>query len=170
MKHLLKLTLVAALILCGSTAFAQKFGYINMDELYSSMPERDSVDIKMQAYANDLQAQSEAIQVEYNQKYEEYQKNVSTYTDAVRQLKEQALVDLSTRFQEFQQTAQRDLNNKNIELMTPVLNRADDAVKKVAKANGFLIVFNSANGSMPYFDEMNMTDVLPLVKKELGIE
>ncbi|MFQ9504142.1 MAG: hypothetical protein ACLR1G_09660 [Alistipes indistinctus] len=42
MKNLVKLTLLAALLLCGSTTYAQKFGYVNSQELITAMPERDS--------------------------------------------------------------------------------------------------------------------------------
>ena len=172
MKHLLKLTLAAALILCSSSVFAQKFGYINLEELYGSMPENDSIEIKLKAFHDDLLAQLEAIQVEFNNKLEDYQKNASTYTDAVRQMKEKDLTDMQASMQEFNQSAQRDLNNKNLELRTPMINRADDAVKKVSKANGFLIVFNASETSsaMAYYDEASMTNVLPMVKKELGIQ
>ena len=39
MKNLVKLTLLAALLLCGSTTYAQKFGYVNSQELITAMPE-----------------------------------------------------------------------------------------------------------------------------------
>lgn len=42
MRKLSRLTLVAALVLCSTTLFAQKFGYINTQELIAAMPERDS--------------------------------------------------------------------------------------------------------------------------------
>ena len=49
MKTILKLTLVATLLVAGSSAYAQKFGYIKMDDLISLMPENDSAMVKLQA-------------------------------------------------------------------------------------------------------------------------
>ena len=110
MRKLSRLTLVAALVLCSTTLFAQKFGYINTQELIAAMPERDSAQVKLQNYTKELGTQLESIQVEFNNKYQEYQKSMSTLTEAVRQLKEKELQDLQTRYEEVQQMAQQDLS------------------------------------------------------------
>lgn len=169
MKNYAKLTLVAALILCSSTLFAQKFGYINSQELISAMPERDSVQTKLTAYSQELGNQLETIQVEFNNKVVEYQKAQSTLTETMRQVKEKELQDLQARYQDFQEAAQQDLQKMQAQLMTPVIERAENAIKKVCKANAFTVVFDQAAGAMAYFDEVTMVNVLPIVKKELGI-
>ena len=88
MKTLFKLTLALAVVaVCGSTASAQKFGYINMAELVTLMPESDSASVKLQALQKELGDQLDAVQVEFNTKYQEYQKNQATYSEAVNQLK-----------------------------------------------------------------------------------
>ena len=74
MKTLFKLTLALAVVaVCGSTASAQKFGYINMAELVTLMPESDSASVKLQALQKELGDQLDAVQVEFNTKYQEYQ-------------------------------------------------------------------------------------------------
>ena len=169
MRKLSRLTLVAALVLCSTTLFAQKFGYINTQELIAAMPERDSAQVKLQNYTKELGTQLESIQVEFNNKYQEYQKSMGSLTESVRQLKEKELQDLQTRYEEFQQMAQQDIQKMQAQLMGPVIERAENAIKKVGKANGFLVVFDQSSGAMAYFDEAMLTDVLPMVKKELGI-
>lgn len=170
MKNFTKLTLVAALVLCSSTLFAQKFGYINTQELIAAMPERDSVQTKLTEYSKELGTQLESIQVEFNNKLQDYQKVSATLSESLRQLKEKELQDLQGRYQEFQEVAQQDMQKMQAQLMTPVVERAENAIKKVSKANAFLIVFDQAAGAMAYFDEAVMVNVLPLVKKELGIK
>ena len=61
-----------------------------------------------------------------------------------------------------------DVKKEN-ELIEPVQNKANDAVNKVAKANGYIAVFNTSIPSLAYFDEAQLTDIAALVKKELGI-
>ena len=56
---------------------------------------------------------------------------------------------------------------KEAELMEPVQKKAQDAISKVAKANGYVVVFHTAN--LVYFDASQLVDIAPLVKKELGI-
>lgn len=171
MKRLTKLALVAVLVLaCSSTVYAQKFGYINSQELIGAMPERDSVQVKLERLQEELSSQLETIQVEFNNKYLEYQKNLATYSESVRQLKEKELQDLQTRHDEFNQIAQRDFTNTQTALMTPVINRAQEAIDKVSKANGFTLVFDSAAGGLLYQNESTVINLLPLVKTELGIK
>ena len=170
MRNTLKLTLLAAALVCGLSSYAQKLGYINRSELIMMMPERDSAEKKLQVYSNDLSTQLDAIQVEFNTKFQEYQKNSTTLSESVRQLKEKELQELQGRYQEFAQVAQQDLQKMEEQLMEPIVKRADEATAKVSKANGLLIVFDQASGAMAYFDEVNLTDVLPLVKTELGIK
>ena len=171
MKQFTRLALVAlALILCSSaSSFAQKFGYISSQELIMAMPERDSAQVKLEKYSKELQDQLETIQVEFNNKLQDYQKNAATMTDAVKQLKEKELQDLQNRFEEFQQVAQQDMQEMQAKLMTPVIQKANEAIKKVGKTGGFTMVFDTAQGALVYFDEATMTNILPIVKKELGI-
>ena len=157
MKTLFKLTLALAVVaVCGSTASAQKFGYINMAELVTLMPESDSASVK--------------LQVEFNTKYQEYQKNQATYSEAVNQLKTKELNDLQNRYQELQQVASQQFQKTQGDLLTPIYDKAQKAVEKVSKDNGFTLVFNVTSDPLAYYNSATVTDVLPLVKKELNLK
>lgn len=171
MKRVVKLTLLAAVLMLAGTSssFAQKFGYINYQELISVMPERDSVEIKLNALAKEIGEQLELIQVEYNNKYADYQKAAANMSDAAKNLKEQELRSLSERFGQMQQSAQQEIAAEQEKLSAPIIEKAQNAIKKVSKANGLIAVFDTSMGAMAYYDEAAMVNVLPLVKKELGI-
>jgi outer membrane protein len=171
MKKLLGIILIAVLV-SASNVFAQKdykFGHINSNELLSVMPERDSARIEIQSYSQMLQQEMEAMQVELQTKYTTYMEKQETYSDLVRQSKEQEIQEMQQRIQSFQQTAQQDLQQKEAELFQPIMDKAQAAIEKVAKANGFTYIFDLGAGGVLYFSEQS-TDILPLVKKELGIE
>ena len=104
MKKVLKLTLAVVCVMFSTSLFAQKIGYVNTDEIITNMKDTQDAYTQLEAYAKDLQAQLETIQVEFNNKLQEYQNATETMTDAVRQLKEKELTDLNTRIQEFQGT------------------------------------------------------------------
>lgn len=169
MKKAIKLTLAVALVLSASSLFAQKFGRINVQEIIMAMPETKEMDTNMQAYGKDLQDNLETIAVEFNQKLTDYQKNYASLSDAVRQLKEKELQELQNRRQEFEQVAQQDFQKKQQELLAPIIEKAKGAIDKVSETNAFLAVFDTSTGSLAYFDEASLTDIAPLVKKELGI-
>ena len=132
------------------------------------MNEYKEANTQMEAYAKDLQAQMETIQVEFNNKLQEYQKAESTMTDAVRQLKEKELTDLQNRIREFQQVAQQDIQKKQAELMEPIEKKANEAIQEVAKAGGYAVILET--GIMIFFDEAQVKDISAEVKTKLGIK
>jgi len=75
MKKAIKLTLAVVLMMSATSLFAQKFGRINSEEIIAVMPETKEMQTNMQAYVKNLQDEMEALQVEYNNKLQEFQKN-----------------------------------------------------------------------------------------------
>lgn len=175
MKNFFKLTLALALLVIGAnTASAQKFGRVDLASIVPNMPEYKEAVANLETYGKDLQNQLELIQVEFNQKYADYEKNKATFTDTIRQMKEAELQQLQQRYMEFQQIAQQDIQKQEAELMEPVYAKADEAVKKVAAAGGYIVVFNTAgdqpsSAGLAYFDAKALVDITATVKQELGI-
>ena len=169
MKKLLGLTLLAVAMFGIGTASAQKMARINLQEVVVAMPEFEEAQKNLELFGRDLQEQMEQIQVEFNNKLADFQKNQNTMAASIKQMKQQELEQLQQRFSEFQQIAQQDFQKKEGELLEPVQKKAQDAVNKIAKANGYLAVFNTSIPSLVYFDEAQLTDIASLVKKELGI-
>ena len=131
MKKLLGLTLLAVAAFGISTASAQKFARINSQEIVFAMPELTEIQKNLEALEKDWAEQLEQIQVEFNNKMADYEKNQASMAASIKQMK------------------------------------AQNAINKIAKASGYLAVFESA--SLVYFDEAQLVDIAPLVKKELGI-
>lgn len=174
MKNFFRLTLAAVLIFGATTAYAQKFGRVDMNAVISKMPEYTEAQTNLEAYGKDLQNQLEQIMVEYNKLYADYEKNAPTYSDSVRQLKEREIMEVQQRYTDFQQIAQQDIQRKEMELMNPIIERANEAIKKVSVAGGYLVVFSTAgdqpaSAGLAYFDAAALTDVTAQVKAELGI-
>jgi maltose-binding protein MalE len=59
---------------------------------------------------------------------------------------------------------------KQAELLEPVQKKAQDAINKVAKAGGYIVVFDVSIPNLAYIDESQTIDIAPAVKKELQIE
>ena len=167
MKKLLGLTLLAVAVFGISTASAQKFARINSQEVVLAMPELTEIQKNLEALEKDWAEQLEQIQVEFNNKLADFEKNQATMAASIKQMKQQELQQLQQRFGEIQQLAQQDMQKKQAELFEPVHKKAQEAINKIAKAAGYLAVFESA--TLVYFDEAQLVDIAPLVKKELGI-
>jgi outer membrane protein len=164
--------LMIVIALVGQSAMAQsfKFGHINSDELIQSMPEYDSATVKLEKFRKELVNALELMQVEWNNKSDAYQKESKTLNDIVKQTKEQELMDIQKRIQDFQANAQTQLQNKQTDVFQPIYTKVDKAIKDIGKENGFLYVFDVAKGALLYFDETKSTNVMPLVKTKLGLK
>ena len=175
MKKIIRLTLAIALMVSATAVSAQKFGRVDLAAIVTNMTEFKEAQTNLEAYGRDLQDQLEQIQVEFNKLYVDYEKNVATYSDSVRQLKERELTELQQRFQDFQQIAQQDMQKKEAEIMTPIYEKANEAVKKIAQAGGYVAIFSTtqdqpAAAGLAYFDPAQLTDITPAVKAELNIQ
>jgi len=167
------LTIFTLVLFIGSsTVFGQKaykFGHINSQDLMAIMPERDSAQAALEVFASKLEEQLDVMNVEYNTKLQEYLAERDQLTELIRGAKEQDLNDLQTRIQNFQQSAQQEMQRKQGELMQPIVEKAQNAMQAVAAENSFLYVIDVAAGGLVYFSDESQ-DILPLVKQNLGIQ
>jgi len=173
MKRFLGISALALfMIFAGQTTNAQtvKFAHINSDELIRSMPEYDSAMAKLEKTRKELVNAIEIMQVEFNNKYEAYNKEMKVLTELVRQTKEQELQDMQQRMQEFQTNAQAQLGEQQTALTQPIVTKVDKAIKEVGKEGGFIYVFDVAKGQVLYFDDTKSTNILALVKTKLGVK
>lgn len=174
MKRITGVVVLLILFAFGSikvNAQSVKFGHINSDELIQSLPEFDSANVKLEKFRKDLINALELMSVELNNKSEIYNKESKNYTDIVKQTKEQELVDMNKRIQEFQNNAQQQLQEKQSELFQPIMAKVDKTIKEIGKENGFVYIFTVGQGSsLLYFDETKSTNILPLAKAKLGLK
>ena len=170
MKNALKLLFISALLIAGPFLNAQtlKFGHINSSRLLNIMPEREAAQRQMQREAQSLQEELEKMQVEYNNKLQDYMEAQDELSTAVRQLRERELRELQTRIQEFQATAQEDLQQIEMELIQPIFEKIENAIAAVARERGYIYVFDIDGNSILYFSDES-EDVLPYVRTELGL-
>ncbi|MBS1781827.1 MAG: OmpH family outer membrane protein [Bacteroidetes bacterium] len=161
--------LLACGLLASSAIFAQtKFGYINSDELLSIMPEAKKADSSLTLFAKSYQDQLEQMSKEYQKKVQDYQNQEKTMTEAMKEVKVKEIQQLEERIQSTQQSAQDKVAKKREELYSPILEKADKAIKDVAKTNNFDFVFDASRGNVLYAKESD--NILPLVKAKLGIK
>ena len=162
------MALLAVLAITACTANAQKFGHINSAELLEQMPEVKSADTVLAQYQRTLEGQYNEMVNEYTNKLKNFQGLTATTPEAVREVKQQELLDLQNRIQTFQDGAQEKLQTKKQELYNPILKKAEEAVKTVAKENNYAYVFDTSVGAVIHAQESD--DIMGLVKKKLNLK
>ncbi len=170
MKKVFGLLLFAALILTAQDVVAQSFktGHINRDDIIMALPEYDTAMKAYNAYGQELTNALELMQVEYNNKLDQYVKDSKTLTDLVKANKEQELADMQNRISNFQQQAQTQLQDKQASLLNPIIEKVTAAITAVAKEGGFTYVYDVR--TLVYFDPLKSTDIAPLVKTRMGLK
>lgn len=163
--------LFAAMLAFSASAFAQKtvkLGHINSSDLMQIMPGKDSAQAAFEAEVKILEGELKAMQDELEKKLNDYQERKSQMTELIRSTKEQELNDLNQRITIYQQNAQKKLQEKEAELLQPIIDRAKQAISDVAKENGYTYIFDTSAGAVLY--QQDSDDILNLVKKKLGLK
>ena len=163
----MKKIIIAMMLALPMIASAQKFGHVNTQELFAQMPEMNQVKLKMDTIQNQYEMQLASMNEEIQRKAQDYQAQEATMPDAVKQIRQQELQEMQQRIQLFYQTAEQDIQKKQQELLLPVHEKMVKAIKTVGDREGYTYIFDSA--AMRYIAE-GANDVMPAVKKELGIK
>ncbi len=147
----------------------QKFGHINSDKLLQMMPGIDSVQMKLEKYRTSLEKQLQSMQAEYETKLSNYMAEEATMSELVKQTKAKEINDLEGRIQAFQNSAQETYMKEQEKLLTPIIEKAQKAIDEVAEENGYSYIFDAIpTGTLLYTSDKD--NIMPLVKKKLGIE
>lgn len=163
------LAAACAFALFTTTASAQtKFGHINSQELLGLMPEVKKADNDLKTYAKTFEDQLESMTKEYQKKVTEYQSQEKTMTDAVKEVKQKEITDLGARIESTQKSAEEKVMTKKQDLFKPIIEKAEKAIKDVAKEKGIDYVFDLSTGSVLVAKDGD--NLLPAVKTKLGIQ
>ena len=164
-----KIILFAAMALVSLSAMAQpKFAHVNFVELVQLMPEADQARATLEAASNEAQEAYTAMAEEFQSKYQTYAQKASTWTPTVRETKERELNEINQRIQEFENSIKQELAEQQQALMAPIQKKAMDTVNELAKAGGYIYVFD--RNTMLYIDETQSVDLTPAARKALGIK
>ena len=145
----------SGLILCSIgqvTASETKIGFVNTEKvLREAAPavkaqkriekEFDKRDQDLQKLAKQLQAAQESLE-----------KNAVTLSETDKKAKERELVDLNREFQRKQREYREDINQRRNEELAAVLERSSKAMRAIAEAEKYDIIFQEAAYANPRID------------------
>ncbi len=168
---IITLSIIGAFLL-GSSTYLQnesyKIGYIDSIELISMMPGYVEAELQLKNYGVQLDADYKVMLEDYQSALEEYDKMKDMLTEAMKKAKQQDIVNLQAKIQQYEMDAQQDLAAKEQELLAPLLEKANTAINDVAKENSFRYIFDTQAGAIVYAEDGD--NIMPLVKKKLGIQ
>jgi outer membrane protein len=164
MKKLSVLFAAVMMLVTAGAVNAQKVASMDYEAVLAAMPETKKMTTDLDTFSktkgDELQKQAESFQKEVQQ----YQADGAKLTEAQRTAKEGELQKKQQNLQQLQQTAQNDLAQRRDAAVKPIVDKLNNAVAKVAKANGFDFIIDST-----VLIYKGGPDATPLVKKELGL-
>ena len=165
MKNL-KSLLIAAVLFLGANQVANaqaKVAHVDVAELTSKYPAMLDAQKQLETLSKTYQTEYQNSVTEYQAKVKKYDADAATAGDKVNAERQKEVQDLEKRIQEYGQTAQKEIQTKEGDLMKPIEEKIKLAIQKVGKAKGYQYVFNSAG--LLLADGPNITAD---IKKELG--
>ncbi len=168
--------LIIALIfgLGFSPVFAQlKIGYINSQKVLEKF--KDAIDVKKQLADLNTQWESEAKdkQLEITKLQDQLESQSLLLSDQRKQEKVQQIQTLGQQYQLFLQTKwgqQGEGVKKEVELLQPVYEKINTAIKEIGQAEGYQYIFDVVAGNILYAsdDQPDLTEKL-LVELHKGL-
>lgn len=169
MKHL-KIALIALMTIGAfNLGNAQsKVAHISTQQLIESMPGYQDAKSEMSKMQNSYKSKLEDMQKELQEKNDNYQSEVDDVSDEENEKRMKEMQESQQRVREFQQNAQEDMNDKQEELMKPLLEKAKNAIEKVAKDEGYDYVLDSTEGGGVLV--ANGSNLMDKVRDELDLD
>ncbi|WP_306353811.1 OmpH family outer membrane protein [Flavobacterium sp. '19STA2R22 D10 B1'] len=165
----LKTLLIAAVMFFGANQAINaqaKVAHIDISELMATMPEMKTAQGQLEKLSKTYDAEYRTMVEEYQNKLKKYDQEAATVTEKVNDDRSKEVQDLQKRIVDYRDTATKELQQKELDLVKPVMEKARTAIQKVAKAKGYQYVLDASNGGgVILADGPNL---LADVKKELG--
>lgn len=169
MKHF-RLLLIAVVLFASATSFVtaqEKVAHIDTQALVESMPEMRSAQSQLEklqkTYDTEIKAQAKELETRIKQ----YDAEASTKTEEENAKRIQEVQGMQNNIRAYREQALKDLQQKEVDIFQPILEKARTAIQKTARAQGVQYVLDSATGNGVILADGK--DLLADVKKELGI-
>ena len=142
-----------------TTTFAQKFAYVDTDYILNKIPEFKQAQDKLDNLSADWQAEIESKYVAVEKMYRAYQQEKVLLTENMKSKREEAIITKETAAKNLQQKyfgPEGQLFTKRQELITPIQDKIQNAIKELAKANKYQIVFDSSSDLIMLHKDNNL--------------
>ncbi len=167
MKNLITLLLVVFSLSLSTDMSAQKFGYVNTQELLQDLPSVKEANVNIDTYRNQLLKKGQEMLQGLQGKYVNLEQTRDNYSPVQLEAEVAKLKAEEQKIMEFEQNSQQQIIDKSETLLKPIRDKIQKAIDDVATENGYTYIFDFSTGFVLYADQSS--DVSALVKAKLGI-
>ena len=161
----IKTLLIAAIVFLGANQISAqtKIAHVDVNEIMSKMPAMLDAQKQLDKLSTTYDAEFKKMVEEYQGKLKKYEAEAATVTEAVNGERGKEVQDMEKRITDYRTNAQKELQQKESDIVKPLMEKVKASIQKVGRAKGFQYVLEST----PLFlaDGTNLTAD---VKKDLG--
>lgn len=165
-KHLLIFTINLFL---GFSIHAQnqlKIGHVHIQELVQKHPDMDSLRAIVEQETKDMETVYSEMLKEHESKLKTFEAENEGYSEFIKTTKQNEIIELAQKIQAYNQTAQQQLQQRNMVLIRPVYEEVNQEINDIATENDFTYILDVSNGAVAYISPTS-EDITPLVLKAL---
>lgn len=164
-----KLYTLVFLLFCICSVQAQKFGYVNSQQLLLESPEVKAADAQLTTYQNELITKGEAMVKTFEANYKSYVEiaNGGTLSKVAMSQKEGELAKEQQAIQMYEQEVQQKLMTKRETLYKPILDKMKNTLDAIGTEMGYTMIFDSSAGGLLH--AVDADNVMPILKQRLGM-
>ena len=162
----IKTLLIAAILMLGAnqTITAQaKTAHVDVSEIMTKMPAMLDAQKQLEKLSTTYDADYKKMVEEYQAKLKKYEAEAATVTEAINGDRSKEVQDMQKRIVDYRDNAQKELQQKESDIVKPLMEKVRASIQKVGKAKGFQYVLDGS--TLLLADGPNLTAD---EKKDLG--
>ncbi|MEF9932115.1 MAG: OmpH family outer membrane protein [Bacteroidales bacterium] len=131
----------------SANSIGAKIGYINTETILSQIPEYKVAQEKLEVLSNQYKERVDGEVKKIEILYQSYQSSKATLSEQVRVQRENEIINRERSVKELQKTyfgQDGVMQKKSEELLTPIKDKIQQAIDKIAKDGNFMLIFDLA--------------------------
>lgn len=142
-----KIILLTGAILIAGTLMAQKFAFVNSEYILKKIPSFKAAQEQIEKLSTQYQKEIETKYAEVDKLYQDYQAEKVLLTEEMRKKREDDIIAKERQVKDLQMKYfGKDglLFKKREELVKPIQDQVDNAIKELANEGGYAVIFDSS--------------------------
>lgn len=166
-----KRIILAIAIILPMSAFAQKFGVVDLESVFQAMPEATAMQTQLTESSKKYEDEFQKLRGELDKLYAEFQTlaNDKDTPDSIKERRMQEIQEREQNANQFRTTAQQDLTRLQEQLIAPIQQKIQEAVKAVGVEGDYTFIFPNEQ-SLLLYQGSTVVDVTSAVKGKLGLK
>ncbi len=160
-------TVALTLVFAVSVASQPRVGYLNPQTVLDNLPEKDAIERQLNRFLDQREAEFEEKAIEFQNILARFQQEAPELSEAENRRRQQELRVKDQELEDFQRRMQRELEQRQSELLGPILQEMNSIIEAIAVEKNLDYVLNEATGEGELFllyvsdqgkEQLNLTD------------